>query len=627
MIPFFRPLGLSFVFLSLILLGQQAYTRPLRTIPPAEALVTINATHPGQIISGRLWGSNLMYTAPSTQTVADPDFVQATRQIGVRLIRWPGGNISDAYDWKRDEVIKPGYRQADPDGINLTRLLQFIHDIDGELIITINFGTMNAQDAADLVAFLNGPADSPWGARRAALGFPQPLDVRFFEIGNEEIQPHMWYYSWTAENREKYFFGGEEERRKFYDNRSSQAYDPVGAKGDFFAAQGGPNQSYWLRFPPVRDVQVFWARNRDEAEQHIFSEWQEVTDLSGQPPDAQVFTLEPDKGILHFGDGVHGAMPPAGSYFLVEYTTYGHQGFVDFARAMRAAPSSVPIQVGAAMLPFVADEPFFTQPRMLEIFSEMDFYVRHQYNASFDYSTYKHRRQIATERFALLGQERLQQYLQSIGLDKTVGVAVTEWNIFLDSRAWAINRTLEGGVIAAEWFARVLNAGDDIALVNAAQFALHGGNLALIRSQTNGSIDPMGYVFQGFASWRGKRTLPVSVDSPGAIAFDQEVPWLTATAALSPDGQTMVVSLVNNAETTAVGAQLRIKGFTAARARLWRLTAPSYTANNDYDPTVITLVEEPLTAVPDSVNLPPHSVAFLEFHTSPTLYLPLLVRQ
>ncbi|NOZ71715.1 MAG: hypothetical protein GXP38_07350, partial [Chloroflexi bacterium] len=242
MTPLFRRLGLSFVFLGLILLGQQSSTRPLRAIPPAEALVTIDATHPGQIISGRLWGSNLVYTAPSTQTVADPDFVQATRQIGVRLIRWPGGNISDAYDWKRDEVIKPGYRLVDPDGINLARLLQFIHDIDGELIITINFGTMNAQDAADLVAFLNGPTDSPWGARRAALGFPQPLDVRFFEIGNEEIQPHMWYYSWTAENREKYFFGGEEERRKFYDNHSSQAYDPVGAKGDFFAAQGGPNQ-------------------------------------------------------------------------------------------------------------------------------------------------------------------------------------------------------------------------------------------------------------------------------------------------------------------------------------------------------------------------------------------------
>ena len=42
------------------------------------------------------------------------------------------------------------------------------------------------EDAADLVEYLNGPATSEWGKRRAANGHPEPYGVRYIEIGNEE---------------------------------------------------------------------------------------------------------------------------------------------------------------------------------------------------------------------------------------------------------------------------------------------------------------------------------------------------------------------------------------------------------------------------------------------------------
>ena len=34
--------------------------------------------------------------------------------------------------------------------------------------------------------YLNGPATSEWGKRRAANGHPEPYGVRYIEIGNEE---------------------------------------------------------------------------------------------------------------------------------------------------------------------------------------------------------------------------------------------------------------------------------------------------------------------------------------------------------------------------------------------------------------------------------------------------------
>ncbi len=575
------------------------------------AIITVDVNQPGITVPGELWGSNFLQSAPYSQTIADASFISATRQISISLMRWPGGNNADLYDWKHDQVIKPGRRLDDSRGVNLLRLLQFARSVGAEPGITINFGTMNAQDAADLVEFLNGAPDSPWGAVRASMGFTAPVGVRFFEIGNEENQPHMWYYSWTAENPGKYFFGGDEERRGRYDNGANQDFDPLGSKGDFFKVDGGPGQQYVLRFPPVRNVRVLWAASEDEIRDHVYQEWSQVDDLSTQPADAKVFTLEAERGVLHFGDGVHGAIPPSNSYFLVEYTTYGHDGFLDFVQAMRAVSSSVPIKIGAATLPFSDTQPITDTAGMQAIFNAMDFFVRHQYNASFDYSNYDSRRQIATERVEHLTPEKLPAYLQSIGISKTLPAAISEWNIFLDTAYWRVNRTLEGGVIAAEWFMRLLNAGEAAPVLYANQFALHGGNLALIRTQTNHSLAPMAYVFEAFAPWWGSTVVSTTVESPTEPAADRPIPIVVATAARSPDGRTLRLAMVNNSASTTIDVRLQFRGFSPASARLWQLWAPDYEANNDHNSGTVAPQEQTLTPAPEQLTLPPHAVVFL----------------
>ncbi len=48
------------------------------------------------------------------------------------------------------------------------------------------------QDALDLVEFANGPAGSTWGAKRAAMGHPEPFKLKYIGIGNE--QWHQEYF-------------------------------------------------------------------------------------------------------------------------------------------------------------------------------------------------------------------------------------------------------------------------------------------------------------------------------------------------------------------------------------------------------------------------------------------------
>jgi alpha-L-arabinofuranosidase len=42
------------------------------------------------------------------------------------------------------------------------------------------------QDALDVVEFANGPASSVWGAKRTAMGHPEPFNVKMIGIGNEQ---------------------------------------------------------------------------------------------------------------------------------------------------------------------------------------------------------------------------------------------------------------------------------------------------------------------------------------------------------------------------------------------------------------------------------------------------------
>ena len=48
------------------------------------------------------------------------------------------------------------------------------------------------QDALDLVAFCRGGADTRWGAVRAAMGHPEPFELRYIGIGNEQWQSEYY---------------------------------------------------------------------------------------------------------------------------------------------------------------------------------------------------------------------------------------------------------------------------------------------------------------------------------------------------------------------------------------------------------------------------------------------------
>ncbi len=143
------------------------------------------------------------------------DLAQAIADLNPTFLRFPGGCIShgrgldNAYRWKHTvgDVAerKPnwnlwGYHQTY--GLGFYEYFLFCEDINaiplpvvpvgvscqfrGREVAPLSEMQMWVDDALDLIEFANGPADSEWGAVRAQMGHPEPFNMEYICLGNEE---------------------------------------------------------------------------------------------------------------------------------------------------------------------------------------------------------------------------------------------------------------------------------------------------------------------------------------------------------------------------------------------------------------------------------------------------------
>ena len=156
------------------------------------------------------------------------DMVQALADLKPGFLRFPGGCIVEGseldkrYQWKntigrveeRPLLINrwnyeflhrpaPDYFQSF--GLGFFEYFQLCEDIGAEPLPIINCGmacqfnsgelaALNdlgpyIQDALDLIEFANGAVTTAWGAKRAALGHPEPFAMKMLGIGNEQWGP------------------------------------------------------------------------------------------------------------------------------------------------------------------------------------------------------------------------------------------------------------------------------------------------------------------------------------------------------------------------------------------------------------------------------------------------------
>lgn len=153
------------------------------------------------------------------------DMVQMLADLHPGFMRFPGGciveghTLANRYQWKttigpvaerklimnrwNDEFKHrptPDYYQSF--GLGFFEYFQLCEDIGASPLPLVNCGMacqFNSgelcpldqlqpyiQDALDLIEFANGPVTSQWGAKRAAMGHPQPFHMKMLGVGNEQ---------------------------------------------------------------------------------------------------------------------------------------------------------------------------------------------------------------------------------------------------------------------------------------------------------------------------------------------------------------------------------------------------------------------------------------------------------
>ena len=248
---------------------------PAAESPPSAAAATIsfNINDAPTAIDGRILGTNLPAWLGTSRT-ENSTFIGRTLAAAPTIIRIPGGSWSNWYDWSNCEqnnvcpwdwgVLKP------------TDFINFIKATGSEAMYIINQnGT--SKEAAALVAFFNGSTSDnttigvdvrgrdwgkvrDWAQLRSDNGNPNPLNVKYWEIGNEiyggaagngtDCLDWGWEDVWTCDGTE-YVNGigsGANRKEGYLEFRDAmRAVDPtilVGAVGIPY----GNDPNFWVNY-------------------------------------------------------------------------------------------------------------------------------------------------------------------------------------------------------------------------------------------------------------------------------------------------------------------------------------------------------------------------------------------
>ena len=307
----------------------------------------------------------------STKMEMKEEFTDLYKEAGFGSIRYPGGTISNLFRWKdtigdkedRVNQIHGFYNNPNQGGIapnfGLTEVADFAYrdDVQSEIVYVYGFGRGSAQDAADLVEYLNAPAGSnpgggvAWADIRKENGHAEPYNVRYFEIGNENNQPGT-----DGTTSQQYWMIGTQDAEKAYVEGGVASFTKQYAvkKDDWNKAasvsDGTANQVRYMRyanpnpmtgkdgktlvenFEAVQKGSVeVWVGTDGEGNNH---KWEVVESLDNAGANDQKVTIDYRDGSIHFGDGTHGKIPAKGQQIYVTYKVK-RDGFVAVSKAMK----------------------------------------------------------------------------------------------------------------------------------------------------------------------------------------------------------------------------------------------------------------------------------------------------
>lgn len=405
------------------------------------------------------------------------EFDAAFSKMNPGIIRWPGGNRANNYRWM-DHL-------DDTDKLNLENVIPFLNTFNVALQIVVNFGNGSAADAAELVSLCNSPDSYYAGLRQSLLNSPNPINVKYWEIGNESTDAWSFGWSWLGfqenirfqtgvpdkpflknEANDLYYYGGELFREGWVEAIGLDNKAAILGHTKFYSTALATDV-ITVKFPAmditdVNEVRVYRTPNFDDvwaataSQQDLYDEIANPTNLLSSNEffwTATEVTLTPN-GELSVDD-----------FILIEYNSIGHDGAFAFRNAMKTADASIEIGYNVKIEGIQANNSTFQQDFAA---SPPNFMIKHPYASrlvvpaiekdSFSDAAFVSQSKVeALVNFEDLWNQREVDW----GIPNEIGLSLTEWNVALFDLADEDHpiRGITCGLYVADFWARTFEYG------------------------------------------------------------------------------------------------------------------------------------------------------------------------
>jgi alpha-N-arabinofuranosidase len=135
------------------------------------------------------------------------DVLALVRELGVTVVRYPGGNFVSGYRWEdgvgpvgdRPRRLDLAWKSIETNAFGLDEFLAWAKLGGIEPMLAVNLGTRGVQEACDLLEYVNYPGGTSFSDLRRKHGIEDPYQVRLWCLGNELDGPWQVGHKTAAE--------------------------------------------------------------------------------------------------------------------------------------------------------------------------------------------------------------------------------------------------------------------------------------------------------------------------------------------------------------------------------------------------------------------------------------------
>ena len=125
------------------------------------------------------------------------DVVREVKELGVPIVRYPGGNFVSGYNWldgvgpkaQRPTVLERAWNSIETNQFGTNEFIDWCRLVGTEPLLGMNFGTGTAEMAVAYVEYCNLDRGTKWSDLRRSHGYEKPHNVRYWCLGNEMDGP------------------------------------------------------------------------------------------------------------------------------------------------------------------------------------------------------------------------------------------------------------------------------------------------------------------------------------------------------------------------------------------------------------------------------------------------------